>query len=156
MNAEILITELNSTQQFFDRSTAVLQEKDSSLKPTGEMLTAAQQVAHVAHTIDWFMEGAFRPEGFSMDFEAMENKIKIVTSLEAARVWLSNSFEAARVALAKMSPADLMVPIAAGEIMGGAPCMAAISGIGDHTAHHRGALTVYSRLAGYTPAMPYM
>jgi len=26
----------------------------------------------------------------------------------------------------------------------------------EHTAHHRGALTVYSRVLGKVPAMPYM
>lgn len=26
----------------------------------------------------------------------------------------------------------------------------------EHTAHHRGVLTVHSRLCGHTPAMPYM
>ncbi len=27
-------------------------------------MTVAQQVAHTAHTLNWFVEGAFRPEGF--------------------------------------------------------------------------------------------
>jgi uncharacterized damage-inducible protein DinB len=41
-------------------------------------------------------------------------------------------------------------------VMGGAPRYAVISAIEDHTAHHRGALTVYSRLRGHVPTMPYM
>ena len=32
-------------------------------------MTVAQQVAHAAQTIDWFIEGASRPEGFDLDFE---------------------------------------------------------------------------------------
>ena len=39
--------------------------------------------------------------------------------------------------------------------MGGVPRAAILSGITDHTAHHRGALTVYARLLGKTPPMPY-
>jgi uncharacterized damage-inducible protein DinB len=33
--------------------------------------------------------------------------------------------------------------------------MAIFGAITDHTAHHRGALTVYARLAGAVPPMPY-
>ncbi|NJL28826.1 MAG: hypothetical protein HC897_13505 [Thermoanaerobaculia bacterium] len=40
--------------------------------------------------------------------------------------------------------------------MGGKPRAAIIGAIVDHTAHHRGTLTVYSRLLGYVPPMPYM
>jgi uncharacterized damage-inducible protein DinB len=50
----------------------------------------------------------------------------------------------------------MMVPLPPGPVMGGMPRMAIVGAIQDHTAHHRGALTVYSRLCGHTPAMPYM
>jgi len=36
------------------------------------------------------------------------------------------------------------------------PRMAMIGAITDHTAHHRGALTVYARLNQVVPPMPYM
>jgi uncharacterized damage-inducible protein DinB len=39
--------------------------------------------------------------------------------------------------------------------MGGMPRESIIGGIVDHTAHHRGALSVYARLVGREPAMPY-
>jgi uncharacterized damage-inducible protein DinB len=39
--------------------------------------------------------------------------------------------------------------------MGGVPRWSVVSAISDHTAHHRGALTVYSRLLGKVPVMPY-
>ena len=38
-------------------------------RPQEDMMTAAQQVAHTAQTLDWFIEGAARPEGFDLDFE---------------------------------------------------------------------------------------
>ncbi|MFP6582212.1 MAG: DinB family protein [Candidatus Hydrogenedentota bacterium] len=41
-------------------------------------------------------------------------------------------------------------------IMGSVPKHVVLGGIVEHTAHHRGALTVYTRLAGKVPAMPYM
>ena len=52
--------------------------------------------------------------------------------------------------------AELMAPIADGPIMGGAPRMAIVNGITDHTAHHRGALTVYARVSGVVPPNPYV
>ena len=156
MDPQAVIAQLNNCQEFFDRSTASLEEKDSTFRPTEEMLSAAQHVAHVAQTIDWFLEGAFRPEGFRMDWEAMEAELKAFDSLAASRKWLAKAFDDARAKLSKLSAADWMLPMAEGEIMGGAPRMAAIGGIEDHTAHHRGALAVYARLCGRVPAMPYM
>jgi uncharacterized damage-inducible protein DinB len=75
--------------------------------------------------------------------------------LTAARAWFARAVAAATAALAAKSDADLLAPIADGPVMGGGPRMAIVSGITDHTAHHRGALTVYARLAGATPPMPY-
>jgi len=47
-----------------------------------------------------------------------------------------------------------MIPITA-EIMKGAPKMSIVYALADHTAHHRGALSVYARLLGKKPQMPY-
>ena len=63
---------------------------------------------------------------------------------------------AASATLSYKSDAELMAPIADGPIMGGAPRMAIVNGITDHTAHHRGALTVYARVSGIVPPNPYM
>jgi uncharacterized damage-inducible protein DinB len=54
------------------------------------------------------------------------------------------------------SDADLLTPLPEGPIMGGVPRIAIFGAIVDHTAHHRGALTVYARLQGVVPPMPYM
>lgn len=53
------------------------------------------------------------------------------------------------------SEADLYAPIPDDRIMPGSPRIAVISGIVDHTAHHRGSLAVYARLLGKEPPMPY-
>ena len=149
------ISQLNSAQEYFNRSTRNLTEAHSALTPADGMMSAAQQVAHAAQTIDWFMEGAFRPAAFDLDFDAHLKATSAVTSLAAARAWLDRAFSAARDLVATRSDADLMAPIADGPIMGGAPRMAIFGAITDHTAHHRGALTVYARLAGAVPPMPY-
>jgi uncharacterized damage-inducible protein DinB len=120
------------------------------------MMTAAQQVAHVAQTIDWFVDGAFRSEGFDQNWEEQARVVGGCTSLEEARAWFERAVASARAKVAPMSDADLLTPLPDGPIMGGAPRFAIFGAITDHTAHHRGALTVYARLNGIVPPMPYM
>jgi uncharacterized damage-inducible protein DinB len=148
--------ELENARDFFNRSTRGLAEEHSAFAPAPGMMTAAQQVAHVAQTIDWFMTGAFRPEGFDVDFEAQAKALEGCTSLAMARGWFEKAVADAKSALAGRSDADLLAPLPPGPIMGGAPRFAILSAITDHTAHHRGVLTVYARLNGIVPPMPYM
>lgn len=155
MDADPLVAALRQVKACFDRSTACLDEEDSAFAPADGTFTVAQHVAHVAQTIDWFLEGAFRPEGFDLDFGAHQAEIGRVTSLEAAREWLDRSIARAIDTFAGMTPEEMAAPIAAGPILGGAPRSAILSSIADHTAHHRGALTVYARLRRKQPALPY-
>jgi uncharacterized damage-inducible protein DinB len=154
--AKQAITELDAAREFFNRSTRNLTEEHSGATPAPGMMTAAQQMAHAAQSIDWFMEGAFRPEGFAMNFEEQAQTVQKVTSLAAARAWFEKAIAAAKAEVATKGDAELLVPLPAGPIMGGAPRMAIFGAITDHTAHHRGALTVYARLKGVVPPMPYM
>lgn len=154
--AEQATVELENARDFFNRSTRNLAEEYSSFAPSPEMMTVAQQVAHVAQTIDWFIEGAFRPQGFDVDFEAQAKGVMACSSLAAARAQFEAAVGAAKSALAGRSDTELLAPLPPGPIMGGAPRFAIFSAITDHTAHHRGALTVYARLKGLVPPMPYM
>lgn len=157
MTPQDIANNLKSTKEFFDRSTRCLTEAQAAFKPTEAMMTTAQQVAHVAQTIDWFVEGAFhRPDGFDMDFEAHMNAVNGVSTLAEAREWLNTSVQKAVAEIEAKSLEELMAPLPAGPVMGGLPKMAIAGAIDDHTAHHRGALTVYARLNGLVPAMPYM
>jgi uncharacterized damage-inducible protein DinB len=153
--AEQAVAELSSAQEFFNRSTRNLTEAHSSVMPAAGMMTAAQQVAHTAQTVEWFMEGAFRPEGFDLDFEKHAKATGACTSLAAARDWFERAMAAAKQRVATMADAELLAPLPEGPIMGGLPRMAIFGAITDHTAHHRGALTVYARLQGVVPPMPY-
>ncbi len=147
--------QLLSSQDFFARSTRVLEEADSGFRPQEGMMTAAQQIAHVAMTIDWFIEGASRPEGFDLDFEKAAKEMERVNSLAAARGMLDSSFRNALEFVAARTPEQLQAPLPPGPVMGGEPASGIIWGIVEHTAHHRGALTMYSRLLGKVPPMPY-
>ena len=53
-------------------------------------------------------------------------------------------------------PADLSKPLPPGPVMGGLPMSEVVWAMIEHTAHHRGALTVYSRMLNKVPVMPYM
>ena len=156
MTPDACVHALRSSHEFFNRSSSCLTEDDSTFSPAEGMITVAQSVAHVAQTIDWFVEGAFRPEGFDMDFEGAWTEVTPVTSLAEAKAWLDRSYARAIEVFGAKSEAELAEPLPPGPVMGGLPKFAVISGIDDHTAHHRGALTVYSRLRGHVPTMPYM
>lgn len=156
MTPQDLVNELKASKEFFDRSSRVLTEENSQFAPMPEMMTAAQLVSHVAQTIEWFLDGAFSPKGFDTDFEAHAKKFMAVKSLNQARQWLDRAYAAAMETIESKSEAELAKPIAPGPIMGNAARWHAVLGMVEHTAHHRGALTVYSRLLKKVPAMPYM
>lgn len=147
--------QLLTSQEFFERSTRVLDEADSGFRPREGMMTVAQQVAHTAQTLDWFIEGASRPEGFDLDFEKHARALEAVTSLAAARQMLAAAFANAVHFLGSRSAEDLAGPLPPGPVMGGAPITEIVWAMVEHTAHHRGALTVYSRQLGKVPPMPY-
>lgn len=148
---------LERTQEFFNRSTSVLEEADSGFAPEAHTYTVAQQVAHTAQTIEWFLDGTFGDKGWDLDFATHDAEARAVTSLTEARARLAAAFERAVREIGGKSDEELNAPFPADDpIMPGAPRLAIVSAIVDHTAHHRGALTVYARLLGKQPAMPYM
>ena len=152
--AEGLVKELASTQKFFNTTLSVFEPEDASFAPFPELYTVAGHVAHTADSIDWFIEGAFGA-GWDMDFEALIAKAKAVTSLPEAIGWLERAFANAVDVVGATSNEALFESIPDTRIMGGAPRAAVVSGIVDHTAHHRGSLAVYARLIGKEPLMPY-
>jgi len=144
-----------ASKDFFARSTRVLEEGDSGFRPQEGMMSVAQQFAHTAQTLDWFVEGAARPEGFDLDFEKHAKALESLTSLTAARQMLEAAYSNAIRFLRSRSPEELARPLPPGPVMGGQPVSDIVWAMVEHTAHHRGALTVYSRLLGKVPPMPY-
>jgi uncharacterized damage-inducible protein DinB len=151
---EVLKHELETSKEFFERSARVLQEEHSGYAPTPDQYTVAAQVAHAALTIDWFLEGAFG-KGWDFDFEGHDHQARAVTSLAAARQMLDSAYGRAMAATAEKSEAEWLTLFAADSLMQG-PKATIVFGIVEHSAHHRGALTVYSRMLGVKPLMPYM
>jgi uncharacterized damage-inducible protein DinB len=155
MNAQAAVSSLQNMKIFFDTTTKCFEEKDGAFAAAPATFTVAQHIAHTAATVDWFLEGAFRPEGFDMDFAGQEARVRKVAKLSDARAWWERSMAEALRVLRSKSEAELAAPLPEDGIMGGAPRHAIIQGLTDHTAHHRGALSVYARLLGKVPAMPY-
>ncbi len=155
MNTQAMLAELNTTNTFLQNSISCLTEEDSGFAPKDGMFTVAQQVGHIAQTIDWFIGPVETDQGFDVDFEAFDKKIREVTSLDAASKHLDQAIKAAITLIESKDDAYFAQPLPQGPIMGGLPKFCVFGAIADHTAHHRGALTVYSRLLGKTPKMPY-
>jgi len=148
-------SQLLASQDFFNRSTRVLEEADSQFRPQEGMMTVAQQVAHAAQTLDWFIEGAVRPDGFDLDFAKHAKEVEKVTSLAEARKWMDKAYANAIQFIRSQGPQGLAKPLPPGPVMGGQPVADIVWAMIEHTAHHRGALTVYSRMLGKVPVMPY-
>ena len=155
MAGNAFATPVKQALSFFSRTCSVFKEEDSNYAPTPAQFTVAQHVAHVAQTIDWFIEGGFRAEGFDLDFAAHQVKIREVRSLQEALAMLVRAVDHAAEVLTSKTPEEMMEPIADGPVMAGEPRAAIVAAIVEHTAHHRGALAVYARLLGYEPPMPY-
>lgn len=155
MLTESFIPGLENQRGYFLKTIACLDEADAAFTPAEGMLSVVRQVAHAANIVDWFVEGAFRAEGLSEDWEAQARKEATVGTLLEAQGWFNAAYDRALEAVRSHSWEEWQEPIAPG-IMGGAPRAAIFSGMADHTAHHRGSLAVYARLLGKTPEMPYM
>ena len=148
---------VSKIQEFFNRATSALEEADSDFTPAEGMYSVANQVAHVADTIHWFIDGGLEFKPFDMTFEAHDERVRKITSLTEARAKLDEAFDRLQKIVSGYSPEDLMATIPADSaIMAGMPRTATLSGIDEHTAHHRGSLAVYARLLGKVPPMPYM
>jgi uncharacterized damage-inducible protein DinB len=149
-----LIAEVSTSNQFFNTSSNCLTEEDSNFKPKEEMMTVAQHVQHAADTVHWFLNGAFA-DSFDMDFNNYFEQLAKVNSLTEARKNFKEAVDRALKEIESKREEEWQKPIKDNQVMPGAPRMAIFSAISEHTAHHRGALAVYSRLLGKTPKMPY-
>ena len=155
MTPEVLVNQLRASKEYLDRATSALTEEDSTYAPDADSFTSAQQLAHIALTVDWFVEGGFG-KGFDMNFDEHPLQARDVTSIEKARALCTECFEKAIALIGSKTPEQMLEPMPEGPSMGGEPKLAIVAGIVEHTAHHRGSLSVYTRLCGKVPPMPYM
>jgi uncharacterized damage-inducible protein DinB len=155
MISQQLVARVQVAGRFFGRSTRCFTDEDATFAPKGDLYTVAAHVEHTAGSIDWFIHGMFSPDGFDLDFDRHIAEARACTSLADARAHLERSIENATRVLGGKSDEELMELLPEDSIFASMPRAAVIDGLVDHTAHHRGALTVYARLLGKTPSMPY-
>ena len=141
--AQQAVEDLTVTHERFKRSTHNLTGEMSEFTPAAGTMSAA------------FIEGAFRPEGFDMNFAEQIKLVMAIESLAEARAWFDRAMANAVATLTTQSDADLMTPLPPGPVLGGVPRLGIVREIVDHTAHHRGALTVYARIKQIVPPDPY-
>src|SRR6476620_8281890 len=132
-----LANQLVASKEYFERSTRVLDEADSEFRPQDGMMTVAQQVAHTAQTLVWFIDGVSRPEGFDLDFEKHAQVLAGMKSLAAARQMLNGAFANVIQFIGSRTPEDLARPLPEGPVMGGQPVSDIVWAMVEHTAHHR-------------------
>ncbi len=149
-----IVAQLKTSHKYMKSTVSVFEEDDAGFAPQPELYTVAGHIAHAADSVDWFVEGAFG-KGWNLDFEGLIAAARAVETLEEANAWLDRAFEKAIATFESASDEDLAAAIVDERIMGGAPRASIVGPIVDHTAHHRGALTVYARLLGKVSPMPY-
>ncbi len=155
MDKKVLDYELRSSEAFVLHVASVFDDAEGNAAPLEGGFTVAQQLAHIAHTVHWFDDGAVHPTGFDMDFAAHHAAILATKSLADARDQVKSAYAAMRAWLANSADAELAAPLPDGPIMPGIPKFCIVLGVIDHTAHHRGTLSAYARALGKTPPMPY-
>jgi uncharacterized damage-inducible protein DinB len=148
--------QLRASQAFFERTLSCMREEDGTYQPHETAFSTIAQVAHAAQTVDWFMEGVREGGSFSVDFEAMEKELAETKTLRAAKAWFHRSMALAIQAAEEKPESFWKSHLPEGPMFSGEPRSFALGGILDHNAHHRGAISVYARLCGHKPAMPYM
>ena len=149
-----IVAQLKTSHKYMKSTVSIFEEDDAGFAPQPELYTVAGHIAHAADSVDWFVEGAFG-KGWNLDFEGLIAAARAVETLEEANAWLDRAFEKAIATFESASDEDLAAAIVDERIMGGAPRASIVGPIVDHTAHHRGALTVYARLLGKVSPMPY-
>jgi uncharacterized damage-inducible protein DinB len=155
MNPDAAVRSLQNMKTFFDKCTGCFDEADAGFVPKDEQFTVAQQVAHVAQTVDWFVDGVFGGRGFDTNWKEHWDDVKAVKTLGEAREWWERAMKRAEETYGSKSAEELAQPIENDNLMGGAPRGTTVFGLADHTAHHRGSLMVYARLLGKEPPNPY-
>ncbi|MFT5200495.1 MAG: putative damage-inducible protein DinB [Planctomycetota bacterium] len=146
---------LRASQEFFERTLACMQEEDGTFQPQESAFSTIAQVAHAAQTVDWFMGGIEEGKTFNTDSEGLEKELVYTKTLQAAKAWFQRSMAMAILAAEEKPDSFWNSKLPEGPMFAGNPRSFALGGILDHNAHHRGALSVYARLCGHKPAMPY-
>ena len=154
MNGKEAAESVRREYKYLCNILAGFKPENAAFAPCPGMMTVAQQINHIAQTVYWFREGAFGG-GFDLDFGKLEAANRRPMTLADALAELEKQYSSYAGFLETLSETDLQAPMPDNSLFGAAPRVAALSAQCDHTAHHRGSLSVYLRLLGVVPVMVY-
>ena len=154
MNGKMVAQGLRTEKKFLMNIVKCFKPEHAGFIPAEGMMSVAQLIGHIAYTAKWFREGAFG-DGFDMDFEKMAAENKKVSTLEEALARLDSEYDGLVEFLEPLGEDELAKPLPPNPLFGELPRYTVFEMQKDHTAHHRGALSVYLRLLGITPPMVY-
>jgi len=136
----------NSQEYMTIEVAMVMPDSLYSYKPTPEMRTFAQQMGHIAHTIDWMYEHVV--------LQMQEDKTKPldVTTMSKSEVieYLKNAFERGRNNINSLSEEDLKQMVAFFN-SGNLSKRLGVLSVYNHITNHRAKANLYIRLCGITP-----
>jgi uncharacterized damage-inducible protein DinB len=146
---------LRKSRQFLNNIIKDFKPEHETFRPTPDMWTVAQQIRHIGRCAYWFRKGGFENH-WEMDFEGEMKEMAKPVTLKAAIAELDSEYNALIAFLESVPPAVLAEPLEPNPIFPiGVPRSIVVDSLCEHTAHHRGALSVYLRLLGIKPTMAY-
>jgi uncharacterized damage-inducible protein DinB len=154
MNGQQAAERLRQERRFLMNVVEDFKPEHGDFAPLPEMFTVSQQIRHIAADVRWFQEGAFG-KGFDLDFASMERQVRTPATLEQALAELNKAYDDFIEFLETLTERQLLAPLDENPILGTQPRYSVLYANADHTAHHRGALTVYLRLLGIKPKLVY-
>lgn len=141
-----LHNKLQSAEDHLFKVLNLASDSDGDFVPAEGMLSLSHQVAYIAQSNEWFLEGMFGR--FSEEFDSMDQKVSEVSCLKSALAWLKDSFASFHGRLADCEDELLRERLPPGPIMGGVPRYIVVGALADNCAHHRGAVATYLKILG--------
>lgn len=154
MNKADAIDLIRKQQKFFNKVVGQFKPDNAEFRPLPEMYSVVEQIRHTGLTVHWFIEGAYGA-GFNMDFEGFEKAVRQPCTFAEAAAGFDKACDDAVAIIEAGADDALLQPLPENPIFGPVPRVTVLGALSDHTAHHRGSLSVYLRLVGITPRMVY-
>lgn len=154
MDGKEVVKLIKTERHYLQNILKDFRPEHGDFKPSEEMRTVGQQIKHIALTTKFYYETVFG-SGFTMSFEDYKAEMKKPISLEKALKDLDECYNKAESLVGNKTAAELNAPLPDNPMLGEGTLESVIIRNTDHTAHHRGALTVYLRLLGIKPQIIY-
>jgi uncharacterized damage-inducible protein DinB len=155
MNGKEAVKLIKTERHYLQNILKDFRPEHGHFKPTEEMRTVGQQIKHITLTTKFYYETVFG-SGFTMSFQEYKEEMKKLIGLEDAIKDLDEIHNKAVSLVEDKTEEEMKAPLPSNNPMLGEGTLenVIIRNI-DHTAHHRGALTVYLRLLGIKPEIIY-